>query len=49
MRLAEMMTIAMLAISLPEDWVDLLCTGGIGTTAHPFALGVLYQLLSTLR
>jgi hypothetical protein len=29
MGLAEMMTIAMLAISLPEDWVDLLCTGGL--------------------
>jgi hypothetical protein len=29
MQLAEMMTIAMLAISLPEDWVDLLCTGGL--------------------
>jgi hypothetical protein len=29
MGLAEMMTIAMLAISLPEDWVDLLCTVGL--------------------
>jgi hypothetical protein len=29
MGLAEMMTIAMLAIALPEDWVDLLCTGGL--------------------